>query len=131
RGLASTRARAVSEDAMAALVRHDWPGNVRELFLVVRRAAEMCSGEVIDVHDLPPELASSPSSSPDRVNPYLGLPLREALARLERELLVAALRKAEGNRAAAARILGIPRPQLYAKLDEHGLTDRRSTPTER
>jgi DNA-binding NtrC family response regulator len=105
---------------MAALVRYDWPGNVRELFLVVRRAAEMCSGEIIDAHDLPPELAAR-AEPPEPASPYLGLPLREALARLERDLLAAALRRAEGNRTLAAKLLGIPRPQLYAKLAEHGL----------
>ncbi|MEO5730252.1 MAG: helix-turn-helix domain-containing protein [Byssovorax sp.] len=59
---------------------------------------------------------------------YLGLPLREALARLERDLVSAALRRAEGNRTAAAKILGIPRPQLYAKLEEHGLSEKRGSP---
>ena len=61
-------------------------------------------------------------------NRYLGLPLREALARLERDLLSAALQRAEGNRTAAAKLLGIPRPQLYAKLEEHGLSERRTPP---
>jgi two-component system NtrC family response regulator len=110
---------------MAALVRHGWPGNVRELFLVIRRAAEMCTGEVIDTHDLPQELAT-PTTAPEPANSYLGLPMREALARLERDLLAAAVRRADGNRTIAARLLGIPRSQLYAKLEEHGLSERRS-----
>ena len=127
RAIVDTRARAITEEAMAALVRHDWPGNVRELFLTIRRAAEMCRGEVIDSADLPPELAS-PATMTEPAGRYLGLPLREALARLERDLLSAALRRAEGNRTAAAKILGIPRPQLYAKLEEHGLSEKRSSP---
>jgi DNA-binding NtrC family response regulator len=127
RALSGTRARAISEDAMAALVRHDWPGNVRELFLMIRRAAEMCRGEVIDTEDLPPELAT-PGAAMEPGNRYSGLPLREALARLERDLLTSALRRAEGNRTAAAKLLGIPRPQLYAKLEEHGLLERRGPP---
>ncbi|EYF03803.1 sigma-54-dependent transcriptional regulator [Chondromyces apiculatus] len=124
RALSGTRARAISEEAMAALVRHDWPGNVRELFLCIRRAAEMCRGEVIDADDLPPELAM-PGLASEPADPYLGLPLREALARLERDLLSAALRRADGNRTVAARLLGIPRPQLYTKLEEHGLSERK------
>lgn len=127
RALLGTRARAISEEAMAALVAHDWPGNVRELFLTIRRAAEMCRGEVIGAEDLPPELAS-PAAAVEPTNQYLGLPLREALARLERDLLSAALRRAEGNRTAAAKLLGIPRPQLYAKLEEHGLSERKVGP---
>jgi DNA-binding NtrC family response regulator len=126
RALSGTRARAISEEAMAALVRHDWPGNVRELFLMIRRAAEMCRGEVIDADDLPPEL-SAPAPAPEPAGSYLGLPLREAVARLERDLLSAALHRAEGNRTVAAKLLGIPRPQLYAKLEEHGLLERKST----
>ncbi|MDI1446295.1 sigma-54 dependent transcriptional regulator [Polyangium sp. 6x1] len=125
RAIVGTRARAISEDAMAALVRHDWPGNVRELFLVVRRAAEMCHGEVIDADALPPELAT-PASPTEPTNRYLGLPLREAVARLERDLLVSALQRADGNRTLAAKLLGIPRPQLYAKLEEHGFSEKRS-----
>jgi DNA-binding NtrC family response regulator len=128
RALAGTRARAMSEEAMAALVRYDWPGNVRELFLTVRRAAEMCRGEVIDADDLPPELAV-PVTPMEPASRYLGLPLREALARLERDLLSAALRRAEGNRTVAAKLLGIPRPQLYTKLEEHGLSERKSPPS--
>jgi DNA-binding NtrC family response regulator len=125
RAIVGTRARAISEEAMAALVRHDWPGNVREIFLTIRRAAEMCRGEVIDADDLPPELAT-PKAAMEPTNRYLGLPLREALARLERDLLSAALHRAEGNRTVAAKLLGIPRPQLYAKLEEHGLSEKRA-----
>lgn len=125
--LSETRARAITEEAMATLVRHDWPGNVRELFLAVRRAAEMCGGEVIDEGDLPQELSAMPPPSQEVGGQYLGLPLREAVARLERDLLVQALRKAEGNRTLAAKMLGIPRPQLYAKLDEHGLSRESGT----
>jgi len=91
---------------------------------VIRRAAEMCRGEVIDADDLPPELAT-PMITAEPTNRYLGLPMREAIARLERDLLASALRRAEGNRTVAAKLLGIPRPQLYAKLDEHGLSERK------
>jgi len=82
---------------------------------------------VIDADDLPPELAT-PATATEPANLYLGLPLREALARLERDLLSSALRRAEGNRTVAAKLLGIPRPQLYAKLEEHGLSERKAAP---
>jgi DNA-binding NtrC family response regulator len=125
RALGATPTRAVSEAAMAALVRHDWPGNVRELFLVVRRAAEMCHGEILDEHDLPEDL-TRPAPASDPPGRFAGLPLREAVAHLERDLLADALRRAEGNRTLAAKLLGIPRPQLYAKLEEHGLEGRKA-----
>jgi two-component system, NtrC family, response regulator AtoC len=121
--LAGTKARAVSEEAMALLVAHDWPGNVRELVHVVERAAVMCNGEVIDVTDLPPGLQSSRPRAVEE-DAYDALPLRDALAALEKRLLLRALERAGGNRAEAARILGIARPQLYTKMDEHGITKK-------
>ena len=49
--------------------------------------------------------------------------MREAVAALEKHLVARALERSGGNRAEAARLLGIARPQLYAKMDEHGLSD--------
>ena len=119
--------RALSDEAMAALTAHDWPGNVRELFLVVRRAATLASGDVIGTHDLQVELPlrRSVEDAPSR---YEGLPLRDAVSKLERDLLTSALRRAEGNRTLAARLLGIARPQLYVKLEEHGLEAKKARP---
>jgi len=122
--LGRTRARAVSEEAMTVLLAYDWPGNVRELIHVIERAAVMCSMEVIDTADLPAALSEStlgPGASPMGAPVPHGIPLREALATLEKQMIVQALARAGGNRAEAARILGIARPQLYTKLTEHGL----------
>jgi DNA-binding NtrC family response regulator len=122
--LATTAARAVSEEAMARLQAYAWPGNVRELLHTVQRAAAVSAAEVIDVHDLPAALCeggATPRGEVGAAGAYEGLPLREALASLEKSLIARALEKAGGNRAEAARILGIARPQLYVKLEEHGL----------
>jgi DNA-binding NtrC family response regulator len=120
--LGRTKARAVSEEAMARLVAYGWPGNVRELFHVVERAAVMCSAEVIDVSDLAPTLREHASvASSDGA--YDGLPLREAVAALEKRMIERALAKAGNNRAEAARLLGIARPHLYTKMEEHGITE--------
>jgi DNA-binding NtrC family response regulator len=115
--LAGTTARAVSEAAMVRLLGYHWPGNVRELIHVVERAAALAGGEVIDVADLPEALATA-EPPPDEP----GLTLREALARTEKALIQRALERAGGNRSEAARLLGIGRTQLYAKMEEHGLT---------
>jgi DNA-binding NtrC family response regulator len=123
--LGRTKARAVTEDAMARLVSYAWPGNVRELFHVVERAAVMCSGEVIDVGDLPPALVGPATAAPTAFAALEDLPLRDALASLEKHLVERALARAAGNRAEAARILGIARPQLYTKMEEHGIVDPR------
>jgi DNA-binding NtrC family response regulator len=121
--LARTKARAVSEEAMARLTAYGWPGNVRELLHVIERAAVMCSTEVIDVPDLPPALTSTPARPGGVLASFEGVPLREALATLEKHLVERALEKSGGNRAEAARLLGIARPQLYTKMEDHGLAD--------
>jgi two-component system response regulator AtoC len=124
--LRRTATRAVSEAAMQLLLGYDWPGNVRELIHVVERAAVLSGGEVIDVSNLPESLTASPSAVTLEDAAEATLTLREAVARLERRLISRALARASGNRSEAARQLGIGRAQLYAKLDEHGLSGQSS-----
>jgi DNA-binding NtrC family response regulator len=125
--LQGTHARAVSEEAMAHLLGYRWPGNVRELVHVLHRAAVLCGGEVIDTPNLPDAVLSRPERG-EEVPVEDGVPLREAVARLERQMIVRALANAGGNRSEAARRLGIGRPQLYAKIEEHGLGGRGEGP---
>jgi DNA-binding NtrC family response regulator len=113
--------RAVSEAAMARLVTHGWPGNVRELHHVIERAAVMSTSEVLDEGDLAlpggaPALEAAAEGEPDDLN------LRRATDTLERRLILKALDRAGGNRAEAARLLGIGRPNLYAKMKDLGIT---------
>jgi two-component system response regulator AtoC len=123
--LRGTRARAVSEEAMQRLLGSPWPGNVRELFHVLERAAVLCASEVIDVGDLPEAVQGAPPVDREAAGGE-DLPLHDAVAALEKRLIVRALERAKGNRSAAARLLGIGRPLLYAKMDEHGLGGRGS-----
>jgi two-component system response regulator AtoC len=127
--LRGKRARAVSEAAMQRLLGNPWPGNVRELFHVLERAAVLCASEVIDVGDLPEALhAQAPAAALPADDDDLSL--HGAVARLEKQLILRALDRAKGNRSAAARLLGIGRPQLYAKMEEHGLGGPRTDGTE-
>jgi two-component system response regulator AtoC len=125
--LRGTPARAASEQAMDALIAYDWPGNVRELVHVIERAAVL-GGEIIDVASLPESVRSrTPRGS---MAPVAGAPdappasLREATAALEKRMILESLERAHGNRSEAARQLGIGRPQLYAKMEEHGITSK-------
>jgi DNA-binding NtrC family response regulator len=115
---------------MALLLAYRWPGNVRELIHVIQRAAALCAGEVIDVTNLPEPLRDPrerPGDAGDAGGAGVeGVPLREAVAALEKRMIVRALERAHGNRSEAARQLGIGRPQLYAKLEEYGITDDKS-----
>jgi len=119
--LRAVPARAVSEAAMELLSAHHWPGNVRELMHVVERAGVLASGEIIDVADLPEAVRQHTATPQAPEVDTERLPLREAVARLERRMITEALGHANGNRSEAARRLGIARAQLYAKLQEYGI----------
>jgi DNA-binding NtrC family response regulator len=124
--LRATPARAVSEDAMARILAYDWPGNVRELMHVIERAAVLCGGEVIDVLNLPESVRAQPSRpTAEGEEPLL---LRDAVAQLEKRMIVQALERARGNRSEAARQLGIARAQLYTKLEEYGIAGKGEGP---
>lgn len=98
----------MSREAMAAMMRHPWPGNVRELKGVIEQALLRCAGAVIRLEDLPENFTGIDTANrPNGVS--------------ERERLIEALRRADGNRSEAARLLGIGRSTLYRKLAAHGL----------
>ena len=96
-----------SAEALRALKAHGWPGNVRELENVVRRAIVMSEEGTIDVSDLPPAMRYSLSSE---------RPTLESLAAVEAEHIRRVLAAVEGNRSRAAKILGIDRKTLRARL---------------
>ena len=105
---------------------YDWPGNVRELIHVIARAAVMTSGDVIDAVALP-NTTREPARRPGSLTDSASMTLKEALAAFEREVIVAALERANNNRSEAARQLGLARTHLYAKLEEHGITSPDAT----
>lgn len=111
--------RAISEEAMRRLMAHDWPGNVRQLRHVIESACVMSTAEVLDVQDLSlPDIPLPAVESPD------SLDLTTQLERLERSLITRALEATQGNRAQAARLLGIRRALLYARLKHFGLGEK-------
>lgn len=100
----------LSESAMATLVSHSWPGNVRELEQVVRRAAALAENDEIASADLEME-GARPAGQP---SPQTGL--REAQEAFTRDWVKRALEASGGNRAKAARELGISERTLYRIL---------------
>ena len=111
----------LSGAALGLLARYDWPGNVRELRNVLERAVVLADdGLTLEVEDLTLDLALPPPV----VLPPLSRPgsVFEEIALAEAEELKAALRKADGKRARAARLLGIPRTTLNDKLKRLGIT---------
>src|SRR5262249_52237692 len=108
---------AIAPDALAALVAHPWPGNIRQLQNAIERAFALSAADVITLADLPPTSRDQPAATP--VQETTGtIP---TLADSERQLIAAALRRANGNKNEAARLLGIDRQRLYRKIEKYGL----------
>jgi transcriptional regulator with PAS, ATPase and Fis domain len=102
---------ALTAAATDALLRHEWPGNVRELHNALERATIVCEDALIRPQDL--SLAPPPRVSVMVDSPELNVVERQAIER--------AMRNVSGNKARAARQLGISRTQLYIRLRKHGL----------
>jgi sigma-54 dependent transcriptional regulator, acetoin dehydrogenase operon transcriptional activator AcoR len=99
----------VSDDALRLLTGYPWPGNVRELRRAIEFAVIRCRGAVIQADDLPPEIFE-PANLAGALSTD---PLNDEKARL-----VDALGRSRGNRARAARLLGISRATLYRRLSD-------------
>jgi two-component system response regulator HydG len=110
--------------ALDCLVAHDWPGNVRELEHLVEMLTLMVEHEEVVVDDLPPAIARGSSvageaSAVATMRDSESLP--DAVERFERELLTAALQRAGGVKAKAARELKIDANQIRYLCRKHGL----------
>jgi DNA-binding NtrC family response regulator len=116
--MAAPPRRAISEAALDRLVEYHWPGNVRELRHVIQHACVMSAAEVLSPEDF--ALRAAPIE-PIHAAPPRDLDLKAALDRLERSMIEEALARAKGNRAETARLLGIRRALLYARLRYFGL----------
>jgi DNA-binding NtrC family response regulator len=106
----------LAPEQMRRMEKHVWPGNVRELLNVAERAvvmgAEALDGDIIE--------ASAPGLP--KLEP--GFSLANYLEGVERQILIEALRKSDGDRNAAGRLLGVERNTLRYKLNKYGLLDR-------
>lgn len=112
--------RGVSPRARRRLMSYDWPGNVRQLRNVVESMVVVDFDGLLDVDDLPEELADQVEpvveSGTSSLASLVGKPLEE----VERLFIVETLRLAGGNREEAARMLGIGERTLYRKIKEYG-----------
>jgi transcriptional regulator with GAF, ATPase, and Fis domain len=122
----------IDDDALSVLKGYAWPGNIRQLENVIERAVVFAEGPFVTVADLPPELVDARVPPADRppetaivTHPFaIGNGVHAERAerdRRERERLVRALSAAGGNKAEAARVLGMARSTLVSRLKKHGL----------
>jgi DNA-binding NtrC family response regulator len=108
-------------EALDCLDDYPWPGNLDELAQVVDEAHQRAEGVLVTVADLPQRihLAAEAAAHPRRKEDTIVLD--EFLARVETELIRRALGRAKGNKAKAARLLGMTRPRLYRRMVQLGL----------
>ena len=135
------------DEALSALEQYDWPGNVRELENAIERAVVLADDEVITLHDFPAEIiqpvaagsgrfvqerevsgsqaSQRRASRPDvlkSVGNETSSTERVILEHSEREVLENALLQSGGNKAQAARLLGVPRSTYYSKLKKYEIS---------
>ena len=110
-----------SPAALDRLDAYAWPGNLDELAAGGCRGLRAQGGPEIGVEDLPERLhaAAQAAAVPRRTDETIVLD--EYLGRVERELIRRALARAKGNKARAARLLGVTRPRLYRRMVQLGL----------
>ena len=97
-----------TEDALQAIEQHTWPGNVRELLNAIKRASIMAEGDRLTCDDL----GLAPPNGSIRAE-HSDLDLRTVREAAERQAIVAALARTNGNIVKASEMLGISRPTLY------------------
>jgi two-component system nitrogen regulation response regulator GlnG len=127
----------LTKEAEVALVSYDWAGNVRQLVNACRRLTVTAPGREIKVADIPVDLGGSPNAASlqeewsrqltawaEKRLATGGTPLLDdAMPEFERTLIRVALRKTEGGRQEAAKLLGWGRNTLTRKLKELGMDD--------
>jgi two-component system nitrogen regulation response regulator GlnG len=130
-------AKTMTEAASELLAAYNWPGNVRELVNLCRRLTVLAPGSEIHLEDLPPEISAGgggPAPEQDWTQALVGWAERsaaaggkplldEALPAFERALIRVALKRTQGHRQGAAKLLGWGRNTLTRKLKELGMDD--------
>jgi len=112
--------------ALDLLVAYPWPGNVEELVTIVREAHDNAASHEIEPAELPKRihLAADAARYPRKREETIEL--EDFLARVEKELIERAMKRAGGNKSKAAKLLGLTRPRLYRRLVQLGLAEEES-----
>jgi DNA-binding NtrC family response regulator len=118
----------ITPAAMRMLMDFHWPGNIRELENIIERAVALSTGTMLDVGDIRLDLgrgvpvAAAPGvSSGDAAGPFL--PQGMTLEQYEDKIIEEALRRANGNKSQAARLLGLSRNAFRYRLSKLGVPD--------
>ncbi len=113
-------AKEINPAAMDRLLAHTWPGNVRELENTIERSLVLASGEVLQAADMRIEAPRNGGAFPAAQQSPI-LPEGETLEHWEQMMIREALRRANGNKSQAARLLGLTRNALRYRLSQMGM----------
>ena len=108
----------ISDEARVQLWEYSWPGNVRELENVIEQLVVLADDDTIAVDNLPPNIrrfVTGKHNPPPEITEE-GFDFNSAVEAFEDQLILEALRRSGGNKQAAARLLGLKRTTLVAKL---------------
>ncbi|HPU48263.1 MAG TPA: sigma 54-interacting transcriptional regulator [Syntrophomonadaceae bacterium] len=117
-----TSIKGISDQAMQLLLNYHWPGNIRELENLLERAinlAHMHGRDIIEPPDFPSLCVCPDGQVPFESDESKTLP--ERIDELEKQLIMQALEKSDGNKTQAAKMLGIHSSALYRKLKKYNL----------
>ncbi len=104
----------VDPEVIDILQEHSWPGNVRELENLIQRLVLMTSDPVITLKHLPSQLLYTSATQQEALLiPEAGIDFDEEMAKIEATYLQAALRRTEGNKAAAAKLLRVDKQRMH------------------
>ena len=117
-----------TSEALDAFHAYPWPGNLDELAATVAAAHQRAQGPQIGLVDLPEEIHLAAAAAARPRKPEETIVLDEFLAQVQRELIQRALHRAKGNKARAARLLGLTRPRLYRRMVQLGLEENVDKP---
>jgi DNA-binding NtrC family response regulator len=109
----------ITDAAMQKLVRYEWPGNVRELENVIERSMVLCTGTQLDAADIKLDDARRARGANGGGDDFL--PPGVTLEQHEQNIIREALRRANGNKSMAARMLGLTRNALRYRLAQMGM----------
>lgn len=112
----------IAKDVMEFFMSYSWPGNIRELEHTIEGAMNIADGTAIARNNMPYHLLEAFDTTETQQEAEV-LPLKDAISKLEHQMLEQALRKSEGNITKAAELLDIPRQTLQYKISKYKLME--------